>query len=100
MTNYRNRALLDLAHTAPCMLKVEGVCNPSMPSVPAHSNLQRHGRGVAYKSHDCFVVAACPGCHEWLDTGRASRMDKDVALIKALDAYVLWLWRENKIKVA
>jgi hypothetical protein len=62
--------------------------------------MQRHGRGSHHRSHDCFVVAACPDCHAWLDSGKASRMDKDIAFIAALDRYVLWLWQEGKVQVA
>lgn len=98
--NYRNRPLLNLAHDAPCMMRVQGVCDQRNPSVPAHSNMQRHGRGSHYKSHDCFVVAACPACHMWLDTGGAASIDKDIAFFKATDRYWLWLWREGKVKVA
>jgi hypothetical protein len=97
---YRNRSLLDLAHEAPCMLQIEGVCvNGRFPSVPAHSNRQRHGRGVGHKSADCFAVAACWACHGWLDTGSAPRSDKQEAFDAGLERYWLWLWENDKIGV-
>lgn len=62
-----NRALLDLAHRVEycvnCFRFVATGC------VPAHSNLQRHGRGESYKSHDHHHAALCPLCHDWLDKG-------------------------------
>lgn len=98
---FRSRKLLDLAHEAPCMLQIEGVCQDGLyPSVPAHSNMQRHGRGVGHKSNDCFVVAACPACHSWLDTGGATRADKQQRFLDGLERYWLWMWQNNKIKVA
>lgn len=97
---FRSRKLLDLAHEAPCMLQIEGVCQNGLnPSVPAHSNSQRHGRGVGHKSADCFVVAACTACHSWLDTGGATRSDKQERFLQALERYWLWLWENEKVTV-
>ena len=103
--NYRNRKLLDIAHEAPCLLEIRNVCDAGFSlggraSNPCHSNLQRHGRGFAYKSHDCFVVPGCNPCHQWLDSGKATREEKDEAFMKALERYWLWLWTEGKIKCA
>ena len=98
---FRNRKLLDLAHEAPCMLKIEGVCQDGVhPSVPAHSNSLRHGRGVGHKSADIFVVASCIACHSWLDTGGATRQDKQQRFMEGLERYWLWLWETGKVKVA
>lgn len=97
---YRNRGLLNVAHVAPCMLRIDKVCRSGVfPSVPCHSNFQRHGRGKNLKSHDCFVVAGCPPCHHWLDEGPALREEKDAAFMMALERYVLWLFQNNKIEV-
>lgn len=97
---YRNRKLLDISHESPsCFLRIPGVCIGS-PCVPAHSNYQRHGRGVSHKAHDCFVVAACNACHAWLDSGKASREEKDNAFTHGLNSYTVWLWTEGKVKVA
>lgn len=98
---YRNRKLLDVAHDAPCMLQVEGVCRSGVyPSVPCHSNMLRHGRGFSSKSHDAYAVAGCPPCHAWLDTGKASREEKETAFMAGLERYLLWLFRNEKVKVA
>lgn len=98
---YRNRRLLDVAHDAPCCMRIEGICQDGLyPSVPAHSNQQRHGRGVGHKSADCFVVAACPACHFWLDAGPASRADKQERFLQGLETYWLWMWDNERIKVA
>lgn len=99
--NYRNRKLLDVAHEAPCFLKIKGVCESgAFPSVPAHSNRLRHGRGTGYKAHDIWHVAACNKCHYWLDYGKSPREEKDQAFDRALESYWLWLWQENKVSVS
>lgn len=97
---YRNRKLLDVAHEAPCMLQIQGVCQNGLhPCVPAHSNMQRHGRGASHKSHDCFAVAACTACHDFIDLGHAERDVKQHAFERALERYWLWLWENVRIGV-
>ncbi len=98
---YRNRKLLDVAHEAPCMFQVENVCQSEVhASVPCHSNFQRHGRGFAHKSADCFAPAGCVACHSWFDTGPSPRTEKDEAFAKAQDRWILWLFENEKVKVA
>jgi hypothetical protein len=98
---YRNRKLLDLCHNAPCFLLIDRVCRSGVnPSVPCHSNHQRHGRGKDNKAHDCFTVPGCPECHYWLDFGPATREDKDQAFMAGLERWLLHLWRRELIKLA
>lgn len=86
------------------MLKIPDVCtggdNPEAPSVPAHSNQLKHGRGHGHKSHDCFTVPACPACHYWLDYGKASREEKQNAFDRALIAWTIYQWEEELVEVA
>lgn len=65
MSNYRNRALLDLAYQLPCMLQFP--CCEGGVGEPAHSNQPRHGKGGSIKAHDCFFVPGCRCCHRELD---------------------------------
>lgn len=98
---FRSRKFLDVAREAPCMIQKEGVCQDGLyPCVPAHSNLQRHGRGFSHKSHDCFHVSACPACHDWLDRSGAPRDEKEAAFDAAQDRYWLWLWENGRLRVA
>lgn len=99
---HRDRKLLDIARDAPCMLMIEGVCRSMVnPSVPCHSNLQRHGRGYSFKSHDCFAVPGCNECHYELDSGKnLSREQKENYFMAALERYILWLWQNDRIMVA
>ena len=98
---YRNRKLLDVAHTAPCMFQIHGVCESGLnPSVPCHSNMQRHGRGFSHKSADAYAPAGCTACHAWYDTGKASREEKEHAFILALERWWLWLLENERVRVA
>ncbi len=70
---YRDRKLLDLAHqVTECQLQLPGVCqgHSAHGCEPAHSNQQRHGKGMGHKAEDIFHVAACHACHAELDQGR------------------------------
>ncbi len=98
---YRNRRLLDLCHFAPCFLKIDGICTSGRhPSVPAHSNWQRHGRGAYNKSHDVYSVPACIDCHHWLDEGtKADREAQDDAFMSAWERWILHLFRHEFIEV-
>jgi hypothetical protein len=97
---YRNRKLLDIAHDAPCFLRVSSICRSGVnPSIPAHSNLGRHGRGYSYRSSDAAVVASCPECHYWLDAGPAPRHEKEMAFSEGLEKYLIWLLESGKVDV-
>lgn len=97
---HRDRRLLDLAHDAPCMLRlgVKG-CGVNK-SVPCHSDMQRHGRGVGHKSHDCLAVAGCPACHFHFTREYLGREGYEAAWQAAMERYQVWLWQNEKLKVA
>ena len=70
---FRSRPLLDLAHRVQeCQLRLPGVCqgHSEHGCEPAHSNQQRHGKGMGYKADDFYHAAACHACHAELDQGR------------------------------
>lgn len=75
---FRSRPLLDLAHRVQqCQVRIPGVCqgHSDHGCEPAHSNQQRHGKGMGHKADDCFHAAACHSCHAELDQGE--RLSKD-----------------------
>jgi len=44
------------------------VCNhDSSTVVAAHSNRQKHGKGMGQKAHDYYVAFACSNCHSAVD---------------------------------
>jgi hypothetical protein len=97
---HRDRKLLDVAHEAPCML-VLGVkgCGADK-SVPCHSDLLRHGRGVGCKSHDALAVPGCPACHAVFTRAHLGPVGYAETWVSAFERYVVWLWRNRKVRVA
>ena len=71
---FRSRTFLDLCHDLPCQAKFPHICNG--PSIPAHSNQLKHGRGHGFKCSDVFVAAVCPDAHDFID-GRKGGWDKE-----------------------
>lgn len=97
---FRSRKLLDVAHEAPCCLLLGAQGCGNHPSVPCHSDMQRHGRGAGNKSHDVFAVPGCPACHAVFTRSRLGRDGYLLAWLTAIERYLLWLWRNGKLKVA
>ncbi len=102
---YRNRALLDLAHRDDMEC---GNCGAVGPCEPAHSNQQNHGKGASHKAHDVFFAALCHPCHAWLDQGigedptgvwAGNRSDKQMMWRRAFDRTLLLLWRRRLVCV-
>lgn len=76
---FRSRKLLDLAHrVTECQVQLPGVCegHSAHGCEPAHSNQQRHGKGMGHKAADNFHAAACHSCHAELDQGRTLTKDE------------------------
>ena len=96
---YRNRSLLDLAHEAPCFLRLGAPGCGSNPSVPCHSDMVRHGRGVGHKSHDLFAVPGCPACHAIFTRANLGREGYELAWQIAFERYVAWMWNEGKVRL-
>lgn len=96
---YRNRKLLDLAHEAPCFLRIAQIGCSANPSVPCHSDILEHGRGVGQKSHDCLAVAGCPACHAEFTREKLGREGYLLTWVRAFARYMVWLWVNGKIKV-
>lgn len=97
---HRNRKLLDLCHEAPCMLRLGVVGCGNHPSVPAHSDMLRHGRGSGHKSHDCMAVPGCPECHAKFTRAGLGRDGYELAWLTAHEAWTLWLWVNGKVRLA
>src|SRR5258706_6738858 len=96
---FRSRKLLDLAHDAPCFLLLETVDCGKDKSVPCHSDLLRHGRGVGHKSHDCLAVPGCPACHAVFTRKRYGRMGYEAIWADSFERYMIWLWESGRIVV-
>lgn len=96
---FRSRKLLDVAHEAPCMLKLGCPGCGEFPSVPCHSDLLRHGRGISHKSHDCLAVPGCPACHGAFTRANLGLTGYEAAWVAAIERYLVWAWENQKVKV-
>lgn len=98
---YRNRRLLDLCHAAPCFLRFEGCRSghQDWPSVPCHSDMLRHGRGVGKKSHSIFAVPGCPPCHAAFTRVNLGREGYENAWTNAHEGWMQYLVDNRLIDV-
>jgi hypothetical protein len=90
-------ALIRAVRELPCTLRVEGVCI-DRDVIAAHSNNEKHGKGKGLKSHDCFVAAACPPCHDWIDRNRHE--ERWEIMERGMDRTLYLLFKNGKLKVA
>lgn len=89
----RNPHLLAMVRGRPCLLLVPGICvGGTDTTVPCHSNLIRHGKGLARKANDQYHVPGCVACHRWLDQGPAPAENKLATFMRAHADQVLH-WR-------
>lgn len=69
LSNYRNKKLTQSAKNESCVS-----CGADDGTIVwAHSNSQRHGKGMGMKAHDLFGAYLCHRCHTEYDSG--SNMD-------------------------
>lgn len=97
---FRSRKLLDIAHEAPCMLQIAPIGCGVNPSVPCHSDLLQHGRGVGHKSDDCMAVPGCPACHDLFTRAYLGRQGYRDLWQSAFERYIVWLFENGKVRVA
>ena len=81
------------------MLQLRAPGCGNYPSVPCHSDMQRHGRGAGHKSHDCLAVAGCPACHSVFTREHLGRAGYEEAWLAAFERYVVWIWESGRISV-
>ena len=65
--NYRNKRVLAHARDQQC----QGCGSLDGTVVAAHSNSQRHGKGMGIKAHD-IPAYLCSWCHEFVDRSRTA----------------------------
>ena len=64
--NYRNKKLTQSAKHEACVS-----CGADDGTVVwAHSNRQKHGKGMGIKAHDLFGAYLCHACHLSYDSGK------------------------------
>lgn len=88
MTAVEHR-FLDACRGQTCYLRIPDVClGGTETTVPAHSNQQRHGKGMGLKAADRYTIPACHACHMEIDQGNRFTREEKFALWDA--AYVIW----------
>lgn len=98
MANLRSRPFLNLCRDRVCYLQLPGCMGG--PTAAAHSNLQRHGRGFAYKSHDIFSVPACLNCGRALDHGKnLTKSEREDIFCRAWEQFIFALFAEGSLDV-
>ena len=96
--NHRDRAWLDLAHKAPCFIRLSQTCG-NHASVPCHSEMLKHDRGVGKKSHPVFMVPGCPDCHAIFTRNYLGREGYEVLWAAAHDAWLKHAFDNGWIRV-
>jgi len=99
MTQHRDRRLLDLAHEAPCMLQLDAPGCGNDASVPCHSDMLAHGRGMSLKSHDCFAVPGCPPCHAQFERHILGRAGYEAAWLEGHQRWLVYLFLNKLVGV-
>jgi hypothetical protein len=97
---YRNRKLLDCAHTMPCMATFPHKCEGWRACEPAHSDSHIFGRGHTHTSDDFAFAAMCHTAHMMLDSKEFDRETKFFEWLRAYVATQRWLWEKKLIRVA
>lgn len=95
---FRSRKLLDAIHKLPCMARFPHHCTEHLSVVPAHSDMQEHGRGIGHKTADWSVAAMCDTAHKMLDT--FDREQKATEWRLAHKDTMDWLFVNEILKVA
>lgn len=92
-----DKSMRDACRGQCCYLQVEGVCrsyegDPTV--VPCHANSLELGKGIGLKVPDMLTVPGCYACHNWLDQGKAPRIDKEYVWLQAYEKWSI----DRKVK--
>ena len=100
MSNFRSRALLDLAYELDCQIQIPGICEGGTGE-PSHANWSWAGKGMSIKAHDCFFASSCRACHREIDQGKNLSEESRRALwMRGHTNTMLELWRRGLLAVA
>jgi len=94
--NYRNRKILELAHSSVC----QGCGTSDGTIVAAHSNQQRDGKGMGIKANDYRIAYLCFKCHCYIDSDpKATKEEKREKWEEAHRDTIGWLFDNGHIKI-
>jgi hypothetical protein len=93
MSNYRNKTLRESAKHESCVS-----CGSDDGTIVwAHSNRQKHGKGMGIKAHDLFGCYLCHQCHSSFDSGK---VPDNTAFYSVNEGLVTWfncMWERSMI---
>jgi len=99
---YRNRALLDLAHEMPCMVKMLHNCNAHLGCHPMHADWQEWGRGHGHRAPDWAFAAGCGNAHQMLGKNIGGGMPQEERKAEWLRAFIStqnYLWKTGLLRI-
>lgn len=74
MSNWQNKKLRESAKHESCV-----ACGADDGTIVwAHSNSQKHGKGMGIKAHDLFGAYLCHTCHTKFDNGAWNKSDAEI----------------------
>lgn len=100
---YRNRALLNILHEAPCFAKFPHQCTQWRGCEPAHADSQLYGRGHGHKSPDWAVASMCHEAHRMISAVINPPFDREQKQREWEIAHVAtlnWLFDNGRVRVA
>ena len=85
--NYRNKRLTDSAKHEACV-----ACGADDGTVVwAHSNSQKHGKGMGIKAHDIYGAYLCHKCHAMFDRNdKVLPLGEGIMLVRDYWFDVVW----------
>ena len=100
---FRSKKYLSLARGEDCKIRIPGVCSgDNATTISAHSNKQRHGKGMGIKAADLFTAHACSRCHDAID-GRSmthlSPSEMDEFWQRGFERTLIWAMDNGHIEV-
>lgn len=90
---YRNKKLTDSARNESCVS-----CGADDGTIVwAHSNRQKHGKGMGCKAHDLFGAYLCYQCHASLDAGQVPAKTSFYSVNEGLTTWFNCMWERSMI---
>ena len=94
MSNWRSKKLRESAKHEVCIM-----CQANDGTVIwAHSNMQRHGKGLGIKAHDLFGAYLCHKCHHEYDNGQESSESKRIWFMQAWELSMVIACKKGYLK--
>lgn len=92
--NWRSKKLTQSAKHESCV-----ACGADDGTIVwAHSNSQKHGKGMGIKAHDLFGAYLCVKCHNNFDYGQPNRLPGYGSTVFNKDDWFIEQWEKSMIR--